>query len=48
MEKLLSEKKIIYSDISVNDLKYLPKAAIINSMLDLGDNLIEIKNIVVG
>jgi 4-amino-4-deoxychorismate lyase len=44
-EKLLSERKIIEDEIAVTDLKHFKKAALINCMLDLGDCVIDIKNI---
>ncbi|MBI5572924.1 MAG: aminotransferase class IV [Elusimicrobia bacterium] len=43
-EKLLSEKKIVQDEIKTSDLKYFQKAALINSMLDLTDNIIKIEN----
>ncbi|MFH1540638.1 MAG: aminotransferase class IV [Elusimicrobiota bacterium] len=44
-EKLILEKKIILDEIKIKDLKSFKKAALINSMLDLMDNVIEIENI---
>lgn len=45
MEKLVSEKKIVQDEIKTSDLRYFKKAAIINSMLDLPDNILAIENI---
>ena len=44
-EKLLSDGKIVQDEIKVNDLKYFQKAALINSMLDLEDNILKIKSV---
>ncbi len=44
-EKLLSDGKIVQNEIKLNDLKYFQKAALINSMLDLEDNVISIGNV---
>lgn len=44
-EKLLSDGKIVQDEIKISDLKYFKEAALINSMLDLNDNILEIKSI---
>ncbi|MFH0947583.1 MAG: aminotransferase class IV [Elusimicrobiota bacterium] len=45
-EKLLSEKKIVLDEIKISDLKYFKKVVLINSMLDLGNDLIDMENII--
>jgi 4-amino-4-deoxychorismate lyase len=44
-EKLLSDGKIVQDEIKISDLKYFQKAALINSMLDLDDNILKIKSV---
>lgn len=45
MEKLLSEKKISAVELKIKDLKHFKYAALVNSMLDLPDNIIDIENL---
>ena len=45
-EKLLSQGKIVQDEIKISDLKYFSKVSLINSMLDLPDNVFKIENIV--
>jgi 4-amino-4-deoxychorismate lyase len=45
-EKLLQEGRIIEDEITVADLSHFKKASLINAMLELGERVIDVENIV--